>query len=127
MMMTLEKFKAMALQAQAAQIRSIMLANYGGAMRKIEKWGDFRYHFSFFMSFKTCFGSMSDSNVRRWMVRLVEAGIVEDCPGRRSYGVRRWRFPREVCDKLAAEAVEHWKAAGYSQDEKRVEAMEAVQ
>ncbi len=118
-MMNIEKIKGLAMQAQAEHIRRIMLANIEGDMRLIEKWDDFRYHLSFFGSFKSCFGSMSDSNVRYWMYKLVKAGIVEDYPGRRSYGVRRWRFPREVCDKLADEAVEHWKAAGYSQDEKR--------
>lgn len=118
-MMNIEKIKGLAMQAQAEHIRRIMLANIGGDMRLIEKWDDFRYHLSFFGSFKSCFGSMSESNVRRWMARLVEAGIVEDYPGRRPYGPRRWRFPREVCNRLAAEALAYWQAEGYSQDETR--------
>lgn len=117
--MNIEKIKGLAMQAQAEHIRRIMLANIGGDMRLIEKWDDFRYHLSFFGSFKSCFGSMSESNVRRWMARLVEAGIVEDYPGRRPYGPRRWRFPREVCNRLAAEALAYWQAEGYSQDETR--------
>ena len=118
-MMTLTKIEAIAMEAQKAHIQRLMLWNTGGGMRRIEKWDDFRYHLSWFFTPKGHIGSMSDSNVRSWMRKLAEAGVVEAEQNRRPYGMLRWRFSREVCDRLAAEAIKHWGAVGYSQDESR--------
>ena len=118
-MMDLKKIESIALEAQKAHIQRLMLWNTGGGMRRIEKWGDSRYYLSWFFTPKGHVGSMSDSSVRRWMRRLVESGAVELYPYRRPYGSLRWRFSREVCDRLAAEAIAHWEAVGYSQHENR--------
>lgn len=120
-MMTLKKIEAIAMEAQKAHIQRLMLWNTGGGgMRRIEKWDDFLYHLSWFFTPKGHVGSMSDSNIRRWMQRLVESGAVELDPHRRPYGSLRWRFPREVCDKMAADAIKRWQEIGYSQDESRM-------
>lgn len=118
-MMTLEKIEELALEAQRQKIQRWMLSNIGGVMRRIEKWDDFRYHLSWFHTPKGHIGSMSDSNIRRWMRRLVDSGAIELEPGRRTGGVLRWRFPREICDQMASDAIKHWQDMGYSQNEAR--------
>lgn len=118
-MLTLQKMEVIAVGAQREQISRVLLSNIGGTMRRIEKWDDFRYHLSWFSIPQSHVGSMSYSNVRRWMRRLEEAGIVELDPHRRPYGPLRWRYPREMCNRLAVDAIQHWKDMGYSQDENR--------
>lgn len=118
-MMDLKKIEAVALEAQKDHIQWRLLSNIGGTMRRIEKWDDFRYHLSWFFTPKGHVGSMSDSDVRILMRRLAEAGVVEVEPHRRPYGMLRWRFSREVCDRLAAEVIAHWESVGYSQHENR--------
>ncbi len=114
--MNLDEIKELALNAQRRDIRTCMLANYVGGMRIIEKWNDFRFHLSWF--FTPTSESASDSTVRKWMRRLADAGVVEVRQDRKG-GSIRYRFPRELCDQLADEAIKHWQAVGYSQDERR--------
>ena len=118
-MLTMQKMEAIALGAQRKEIRRLLLSNIGGTMRRIEKWDDFRYHLSWFHTPSGHAGSMSYTNIRRWMMRLEEAGIVELDPHRRPYGPLRWRYPREVCDRLAADSIKHWQDIGYSMYENK--------
>lgn len=115
--MTLEEIKELALDTQRREIRTLMLANYVGNERIIEKWNDFRFHLSWFFTPTT--PAASDTTVRKWMRRLVEAGAVEVSQWRKG-GSIKYRFPRELCDPLADEAIKHWQAVGYSQDERRL-------
>lgn len=114
--MDLDEAKGLALEAQQREIRRWMLSNYGGNERLIEKWDDTRFHFSWF--FTPTSPSASDSTVRKWMRRLADAGVVEVRQSRKG-GSILYRFPRQVCDQMAEEAIKHWQAVGYSQDERR--------
>lgn len=114
--MTLNEMKEIALEAQQAEIRRWMLSNFGGNQKIIEKWDDHRFHISWF--FTPITPTASESTVRKWMRRLADAGVVEVRQWRKG-GSICYRFPRQVCDQMADEAIKHWEAVGYSQDERR--------
>lgn len=115
--MNLEQATAMALEMQRKAIVQWMLGNYSGG-RKIEKWDDFRFHLSSFCAWHYKTEGVSDAQSRAWLNKLAAAGVIT----REQYKPRIpacYRFPREVCDKIAAEVIAHYQDLGYSQDEVR--------
>lgn len=110
-----------ALIAQRKVIFSVMLEHYVGNGRKIAKWDDFRFGLACFRSWLAKLHHESTiGTIRRNLDKLSEAGVIDrwnDYPG----AAIRYRFPRTVCDQFAAEAIAHYQAIGYSQDEVRPE------
>lgn len=110
-----------ALIAQRKVIFSVMLEHYVSNGRKIAKWDDFRFGLAYFRSWLAKIHHESTiGTIRRNLDKLAEVGVIDrwkDYPG----AAIRYRFPRTVCDQFAAEAIAHYQAIGYSQDEVRPE------
>ena len=116
--MNLEQAKEMAMEMQRKAIKWAMLSSYVGDRRKIEQWDNFRFHLSTFCAWHYKTEGISDAQSRAWLNKLAAAGVIT----REQYKPRVpacYRFPREVCDKIAAEVIAHFQAIGYSQDEIR--------
>lgn len=114
--MNLDEVKELALKEQRRAIRTWMLSKYMDESRIINKWSDHYFSLSWF--FTPVSPIVSDSTVRKWMRKLAETGAVEVRQWRKG-GSICYRFSREVCEQAADEAVKHWQAVGYSQDERR--------
>lgn len=113
--MNIEHAKAMALEMQRKAIFRVMIGNYNRRIT-IEKWDDFRYSISGFLACR--YRSLDIYRNRHWLNKLVEIGVLKKHQSRKG-GSSRYRFPREVCDQIAAGAIAYYQALGYSQDEIR--------
>lgn len=111
----------LALIAQRKVIFSAMLEHYVGNGRKIAQWGDFRFSL---VSFRTWLVKLHHEStigtIRRNLDTLAGAGIIDRWKDYAGSAIR-YRFPRSICDQFAAEAIAHYLAMGYSQDEIRPE------
>ncbi len=113
------KFKTAALQAQRKVIFTWLLEHYVGDGRKIAKWDDWRFRLSSFMTVDIVYPATL-ATIRRNLAKMAAAEVISlrneyERPG----AMLRYSFPRDICDKFAAEAIEHYKSIGYSQDEIR--------
>lgn len=114
--------KTAALKAQRRTIFRLMLTHYVGDRCQIAKWDDFRYSISLFAAGSVLCG-MPYSRIRRHLDRMAQAGDLERHQIRVGTPIG-YRLPRIVCDAFAAEAISHYQAIGYSQDEIRSEFQE---
>lgn len=116
-----DRLIAAALQAQRKVVFSWMLDRYAGGGRKIAEWNDHRYGLC-------AFGASAVANVqiglntdtiRRKLHELCREGCSGLAKDERFGRHAQFKFPREVCDRFAKEAVEYYRAQGYSTDEIR--------
>lgn len=109
----------LALEAQKREVFRAMLEHYVGGGRKIAKWDDTRFRL-------VCINSWSINSAttlstkRRNLDKLAAAGVIDRWKSYKGSAIS-YRFPRSVCDQLAAEAIAHYTAIGYSPDEIRPE------
>ena len=111
-----------AMEGQRGIIFACMLERYALDGRKIAQWDDCMYSVSGFYCFEQWAptgGRISEVEVarrRRILNKLAAEGLIER--HKMSMAVR-YRMSRDVCDAIAEEAVKHYQAMGYSQDEIR--------
>jgi len=115
--MNIEQAKAMALEMQRKAVFRVMLWNYGSG-RKIVEWDDFIFSLSTFCAWHYKKEGIRSDQVRKWLNKLASAGVITR-DQYRTHVPARYRFPREVCDQIAAGAIAYYQALGYSQDEIR--------
>jgi len=108
-----------ALAAQKASISSWILRRYIDGSREIEVWGDDFYRWAKFgaLSVAAELGCGRESAMHK-LNKLARDGAIERI---QLSGAVRFRFPRDVCDRLAAEATAEWQAAGFVIGDSRTE------
>lgn len=102
-----------ALDAQIATIKDWLSHNYARKLYKISGWNDHNFSIIRF-SANQCNKDFSLSARRRALDKLAAAGVIERIK-RYEYGRVTYKFPRQVCDVFAQQAIDEYLAEGYSQ------------
>lgn len=111
--------KDKAMRAQRASIKGVITCCNVGGWRTVSQWDDLRFLLcAFSVTTFAVHAHTGYDSAKRVLERMAKAGDLERISSQSARAVR-YRFPRTVCDQLAAEVTQELLDEGLEMDSRR--------